>query len=125
MLILTILTALARGLREGIVMCQPGPREHVAFWSYHALDCAVLAGIAALAVQIIRRRPRWPFILGLAVAAWEAFEVGYAVSRGLYGYEHIVFADIISVTLTGWHVYALHTARAVAAGILLYFGRSR
>jgi hypothetical protein len=124
--VLAALTFLGRGLREGMIMHQPGPRDHVAFWAYHALDVAIIAGFCWLAVEMVRRWPGWLVLSGLLLAGWELTEVGYSMARWgvpVTGYEHVCFGDLISWTIDGWTVYALHAARAVAAAGIIIVGR--
>lgn len=121
--LLTILAGLARGLREGMIMHPDGVRAAAGFWAYHALDLAVLAAVAWLAVLIARKVPSALLLAGLAVLAWECSEAGYATARGLWGYEHIAFADVFSHTISGAAVYVLHGARIAAAGICIIAGR--
>jgi hypothetical protein len=107
-----------------MVMHPDGVRAAEGYWAYHALAMAVMAGVAALTYRYFRRRPGWRYVAGLALLMWECSEIGYAASRGLWGYERIVFADIINFTISGAWVWMLHTARVFAAGTLLYWRRS-
>ena len=129
-IVLAILFGIARGLREGMVMHADGVRAAVGFWAYHALDLAVLAALACLAIRLYNQwvmsiwshrlqRRFWWCLVGLLVVVWEATEVGYAVGRGTWGYEHIAFADVVSITLSGAGVYVLHAVRVVVGAALL------
>jgi deoxyribodipyrimidine photolyase-related protein len=114
----------------GMVMHADGVRAAVGFWAYHALDLAVLAALACLAIRLYNQwgmsiwshrlqRRFWWCLVGLLVVVWEATEVGYAVGRGTWGYEHIAFADVVSITLSGAGVYVLHAVRVVVGAALL------
>lgn len=122
-----ILFAFARGLKEGMVMYQPGVREHVAFWSYHGLTLAMLAAFAYLVLTIERRGQwrRYVMLAGLLLVIWEAFEIGYGIGRADVAFlirEHVNIADIISIHLAGWQVLALHAARTLLAATLMIGG---
>lgn len=126
-LLYAILFGFSRGLKEGMVMYQPGVREHMAFWSYHGLTVAMFAAFAYLVVNLDRARAwkRYLTLAGLLIIIWECFELGYGIGRvdvAFLAQEHINFADLISIHLTAWQVIALHAARTVLAAILMVTG---
>lgn len=120
--ITTILFGLARGLYEGMIMHPDGVRHHVAFWSYHALGVAMFIAFGRLVYLMARKRFHWLYIVGLILILWECTEIGYSVARfgGIKSYEHIVFADLIDVTIYGAWVYVMHAVRILIGIGLMY-----
>ena len=129
-----VLFGLMRGTYEGMIMYGDGVREHVAFYMYHAVGFFVLVAFAALMNRILHgdwwtKKEGWfqcaLLILGLIIIQWECFEIAYSVARTdipLFTHEHIVFADLISINITGWQVLALHYLRACVGTIFLITG---
>lgn len=123
--LLIVAAGVLRGVVEGMVMYLPNVRDHALFGWYHALSLAVLAGFMWLAILMNDTWPGLVVTAGLMVLLWEAFEVGYMVSRfgGFVPYEHVVFADLFSVHVEGVAAILLHVGRVAACAVLLVIGR--
>lgn len=67
-----------RGIKEGMVMFKPGVRDHPYFRYYHLFGYAIigLGFISAITIW-----GEYDLFAGLALLAWELFELGYSYSR--------------------------------------------
>ena len=98
---LALFWSAVRGLCEAMTMHLPNPREHPWFAWYHAGRVLEAAALAALAVLL------WQFagdhiadiskmiymFTGLALIAWEAFELSYFAGRlgqAALGHENVL-----------------------------------
>lgn len=125
---MTILVGIARGIHEGMIHIQFGDRMHsIQFaegirghiWAPYRHRVSVVRDglLLLLGSMIVREPPSMNLLPALLFILWEATELGYNIARywAIKPYEHINFADIISTTLTGKKVYALHVFRVLAA----------
>jgi len=128
-IISVILFGLSRGIKEGMVMYQPGVREHPAFAVYHLLSVFVFVAFLFAAIAVYEKvynpfyrwrieKGKWLYLLvGIPLLLWEFTEIGENIARynkPFIAYEHINFADIISVNINGAVVYFLHGVRLIA-----------
>jgi hypothetical protein len=125
-----------RGLHEGMIHIMHGDPMHIGEYSngvrnhiwfkkwYHKIAC--LRDLAALLLgHLLITTPFNVYLLtGSACMLWELSEAGYSIAR--YGtirdYEHINFADFVSIKITGWKVMVLHIARGIIGITLLILG---
>ncbi len=133
--------AIVRGLHEGMIhikftdkmhsgLYEEGVRGHK--WhgkNYHKI--ALLRDLFSLWCGWLWVSQPFNFnlFMGSLIIFWELSEIGYSIARNgtlLFlmegkAYENINFADIGSLKLIGWKVYALHAGRIIT-GIYLIIG---
>jgi hypothetical protein len=117
---------LLRGIKEGMVMHEPGVRKHHWRRWYRLLTGLVFWLFAWLIWRWRDKRPGWIHAAGLLLILWEATEIGYLIARPELGaYEHVALFDIVSITVSGAAVYAIHGVRLTAGIALTIIGRRR
>jgi len=122
MMITALITAtiwgLFRGLREGIVMYQPGPRVHPWFCWYHAVETLEIVSLI-LCTLLFYKYTNPLYLASAALLSWESFELAYAWGRRGQAANHENVFGIFAVN--GDAVTVIHLAR-VLIGIGLLIG---
>jgi len=124
-----ILFNAVRGAAESITMHRAGARGHPWFWLYHRIrlleSCFfALVIAAAYRLQFSPGVGLAVFVIGIALASWEAFELVYAL--GTRNLPRWVSENVMG---TGYYVTGesaiiiLHVARIALAAAFIFTGK--
>jgi len=135
-LILGLLFAFSRGIKEGMVMVLSsdamwiGPREylkgHAWFEWYHVISLVPFLLFGLLIWRLITYRPGALYLIGLLLLIWQFTEMGESFARNMKlitPYENINFVDVLKCQVTGFAVYMIHSARVLFGIVFVYRGR--